>query len=231
MGGSKDYLSILEEKHNQIVLDNSNPFSALEGCLDYYESFIPEFFSSNGEAVGIRTMYENIKEDMEVVVGESTIHAIDVNKGSYMYDEYLEGMIQFIKELKSCDVIQESDQSIYVDKLNTAKKNDSIFIESLFGGKLNSIEEMPVSEAVTNVEFLIDFIPKIKEMKTQCSVLNESSTYGNALLNDSMVMLFESVNNYCYSTLKNIVKTYEDIHTVFSPVPQHKDTEPTYKLF
>ena len=68
--------------------------------LSYYESSIPEFFSKNGEATGIRNMYSGIHEMMENGI-DKTIKCVDINKSNAIYVEYMDGMIKFINDIKN----------------------------------------------------------------------------------------------------------------------------------
>ena len=59
---------------------------------------------------------------------------------------------------------------------NFARDKDSLFVNSLYGGNLNKSVDTLVSEATTNVEFLIDFIPQLKELKEKCESVHSLIT-------------------------------------------------------
>ena len=184
-------------KNNEITLES------VINDITNYELFIPEFFSKTGEAEGIRKMYSAIKESMEE---EKSIMCIDVSNSASIYNEYMEGMSKFIIDMAevNSDTDNTNDLVTFKENFNKAKQNDSIFIESLYEGKIKENEkvETPLSTAVSNVEFLIDFIPQLSILKESCTnICNtiKSNTDPNytELLNDGMKMLFESVDQYC----------------------------------
>lgn len=227
------FLEKLNEKHNNL---NSNiSIDSLVDNMKFYESFIPEFFSKNGESDGIKSVYSAIKENM---VNEKSIISSDITKSGYIYKEYMEGMISFINDISNT-VMTESvnDLNTYKEKFEKAKEKDSLFIDSLYNGKLNEQLEMPLSEAVCNIEYLIDFIPELTIMKNQCVDLNESfndikESDKKSLINNSLNMLYESVDNFCYSTIKNIITTYSNIYDkLFNESSNDKEEEIVFKLF
>lgn len=222
-----DFFNQLKDQHEKFVSLETKNITDLEDTLSFYESVIPEFFSRDGEGKGIRKMYDDIKE----CDSDLTIESFDVEKGNTIYKEYLEGMYKFINDISDASVVTEStDLSQFQEKFERAKNNDSAFIESLFGGTLNEKITVSITESTECIEFLIDYIPQIKSMKTDCRTVQESNNGSNKLLNEGLQMLFESVENYCYTTLTNILTSYEDIQQALS----NKNSEVAgdeYKLF
>lgn len=206
-----NYLEILDTSFESFKNSNLS-VEDLKDELSYYESLIPEFFSKKGEAEGIHKMYDDVTNE-----STKTVDCVDVRKSSNIYEEYLEGMMTFINDIRHINIQNDNvefDQ--FTEKFDTAKKNDSIFIQSIFGGNINSKQTVPIKEATDNVEFLIDFIPKISSMKSQCTALatemaKEKNDLKKGLLEKSVTMMIESVGNYCYSTIKSIFETYTDI--------------------
>ena len=205
--------------------------------MEYYESFIPDFFSQNGEADGIKNMYSEIRTMMENGE-EKTIECIDIGKSSSIYYEYLDGMIKFINDIKNVNTV-DSDDALYAftEKFNSAKDKDSLFIQSLYNGKLSESTDMLLSEAVTNIEFLIDFIPNLKTMKSNCCMVQESikevtDDRAKCLLDQCATMLCESVNNFCYSTIKAVTDTYSGINQIIynESVNDEPTVEEPFKL-
>lgn len=185
--------------------------------LAYYESIIPVFFSQNGEADSIRNMYKNIHESIENG-NEPIVECVDVNKSYLIYLEYVDGMIKFINEVKNITDLDGNNVKLeeYSDKFNRAKRNDSLFIESLYNGRLSEISGTKVSDAVCNIEFLIDFIPNMKSLKMECISLQDDiesiqDSTKHELLDNCLSMLYESVNTFSYNTIKNVVSTYYSI--------------------
>lgn len=198
-------LTAIKESHN------SKNFNTLKSELESYKSIIPEFFSRNGEAPGIRSMYEKIN-DFEY--RDKNINAIDLFVAESVYDDYLNGMYTFVQDLNTA-VITESDVNTYESKLNSAREKDSMFIESIFGGNLNGETQYNIREAAKDLEILINFIPKIDIFYSKSLVLSESMNSDNALVTNSVEMICESVSNYCYNVIKNVMNTYYKIMESF----------------
>lgn len=226
-----NFLESFTEKYESFKLKEPT-IDNLFDELSYYESSIPEFFSKNGEATGIRNMYSGIHEMMENGVDKS-IKCVDINKSNAIYVEYMDGMIKFINDIKNLNLNGNESMSSFTEKFENAKNKDMIFIESLYNGKINEIEDVPLSEAVYNIEFLIDFIPGLKTMKSNCCTVQESvkevtDSSKKQLLDDCTKMLCESVNNFCYHTIKAVLESYDNITLAISgdnePVTVSSDT-------
>ena len=114
------------ESTSKTMAENFNSAIAL------YESFIPDFFSKNGSADEIRAIYKELREDY---FNESTISCVDTVDAVNVYKDYSTGMQKFVTEIISAynsgntKVVEDSKVT-----LETARKNDSIFIESVFTG-------------------------------------------------------------------------------------------------
>lgn len=209
----------------------------LNSMLDFYESCIPAFFfkGENGEADNIKKIYKVVNESEDIQ--SKKILSIDINECGHIYMEYVDGMVQFINDIKNSTPNDTVNLETFQEKFDIAKSNDSLFIESLFNGDINKFTEMPVSEALVNVEYLIDFIPQIKSLKSRCDTMQESVSdelpgFKNDLLSYTMNMLFESVNNYCYNTLKTVFETYNDIYeAVIASESNPTSSEGAYQLF
>lgn len=229
------FLEQLKTKYESVKAEEST-IENLSEAIIYYENFIPDFFSSNGEAKAITEMYSTIREMYESG-NEKTIECIDISKSTGMYLEYMEGMISFINDIKNINVSESgADIEAFTEKFNRAKEKDSLFIDSLYNGKLTETVTMPLSEAVGNIEFLIDFIPNLKTMKTNCCVVKESLETANSsnqsLLNDSIEMLCESVNNFCYTTISNVLDVYTNIQNAINGVSvTEKAPKDKFELF
>lgn len=220
MDNEKTFLNELTS-HYEAFKEKDASIESLVNEIEYYESFIPEFFSKNGEAEGIRNMYSGVRTMMESNQ-EKTINCVEITKSSDIYFEYMDGMIQFINDIKNLNTVNdENSLASFTEKFNSAKDKDALFIESLYNGKLNEPSDMVLSEAVTNIEFLIDFIPNLKTMKSNCLTVQEAvkevdDMTKQSLLNNCANMLCESVNNFCYSTIKAVVDTYNGINDVLT---------------
>lgn len=230
------FISALESQHETFKTEGVNIKSLVKN-IEFYESYIPDFFSKNGEAAGIRNMYKAIRESMDC---EKSVVCANIDCSANIYREYMEGMINFIFDISDATFTESCDElKAYESKFEKAKTKDSLFIESLYGGKLNEKKEMVLSEAVANIEFLIDFIPELQTMKKQCKTLYESTKRETneakrTLLDESLVMLYESVENYCYSTISNIVDIYTDINTTLFDTKVKQQLAPSdtqFRLF
>lgn len=201
--------------------------------ISFYESFIPNFFSVNGEAEGIRMMYETV-EDKE----EMTIECVDVNKSGSIYQEYLEGMKSFLTDIsQSSSTVSEFTMESFQEKMNTAKNNDTLFIESLFNGspEINPKVSTKLTEAVQNVEYLIDFVPQMKQMKETCESVSslldnipENESTKHSLIQEGLNMMYESVGNYCSSMLSAVLTDYNMINSMINP---SNPVERNFQLF
>lgn len=205
----------------------------LKDKISFYESFIPKFFSANGEAEGIRMMYEKVEG-----FDGGKLTCVDLSHSGCVYKEYLEGMQSFIYEIasSSTDITEEVLES-FKEKMQVAKNNDSVFIESLFNGTpdINPMEEMVLTEAVQNVEYLIDFIPQMKTIKESCEkssgllgFIPAEESVRHTLVDEGLKMMYESVANYCSGMVKAVLTDYININTILNPVVT---PERNYELF
>lgn len=231
----KDVKAFLESFDNSFNEIHNETVSAdrINKELDLFESCIPDFFSRNGEANGIKSMYQGIRDNMD---DEQSITCLDLNKVSSVYEEYMDGMIQFINDINNIDLITESNEiEGYKTKLETASSNSDIFMKALYDGTYSENKEHVLSEAVTNIECLIDFIPHLNQMRNECnkceSFVNECTDENKKeLLKKSAEMMYESVGSYGYSMIKNIINTYYDINDTLKG--NIKKEEPiAFKLF
>jgi hypothetical protein len=194
---------------------NSKDFTTLEKELSEYKSIIPEFFSKDAEGSNIRALYEKMEDK---TYSDKKINLVDLSISESVYDDYLNGMYTFVSDLNTA-VITESDVDTYSDKLNSAREKDSMFIESIFGGTLNPVEESTLKEATDSLEVLINLIPKIDTFYNKSVILSESMKNDNALISSSVEMICESVGNYTYNMIKHVMDTYYDVMESFNDTP------------
>lgn len=207
---SENFIDTIDTTRNSYV-NEETCINSLTDELHSYRNLIPEFFSKNGESRGIRKMYENVKNP---VYSECTIISPDLNMSQNIYEEYVDGMVNFIRDLDR-SVTENTGVEKFEEKLNTAKKNDKLFVESLFGGDNNSDIELTLEEAVQNLEILVDFIPKLDNIYNRCTELKESVSDENDLVKESLNMLYESIGNFCYNEVRSIMDTYYSINDIF----------------
>ena len=208
---TESFLDTLDRKREGYLTEDTN-IESLNDELKCYHNSIIDFFSRNGESKGIRNIYESIRNKD---YNESTILSPDLNISQNIYEEYVDGMVQFIKDLDK-SVTESSNTNEFSKKLSTAKERDKMFVESLFGGENNSEMELTLEEAIQNLEILIDFMPKIDMIYERCNSLKESVTSESDLVNESLNMLYESIGNFCYNEVRNIIDTYYSINDLFT---------------
>ena len=228
---SINYMKLLDDKHEELK-SITETYDRVCEEIAFIESVIPEFFSNSGEGEGIRSMYKTIKVKMESPLYDIKVSCPDINRGSHIYNEYVEGMIQFIDDIGT---INESvELNAFEEKFTVARDKDNVFVNSLYGGNLNKSVDTLVSEATSNIEFLIDFIPQLKDLKSKCDLVHESvmddDSAKSKLFKESSDMLFESVSNYCYNTVKNIFECYTQIQDKIGNT-KHEKVIPEFVLF
>lgn len=227
-----DYIGVLKEKYNNFKeqMEKAQTVDELESIYNesvsfYSKELIPAFFSSRGEGKHIKDMYQKLDERKhQKYIRESKIESVDLNMANGIYRDYLSGMQTFI--LETCDTC--IDPSVYVKesencrtKLSTAKENDGLFIESIFGGSNNRSHIESIVESTKNVEYLVDFIDYLKEESTNCGdviskvkssiAANES---GCTLLTESVRLMTESMHNFVHHTIMQIFDSYDRITTM-----------------
>lgn len=232
-----DLVKDFEDGHNSFKTKCKSSYETVISEATYFTDSIKNFFSNNGEAAGIKSMYESIKEDM-ISDSPKVISCVDINIGSSMYKEYVEGMVKFIDDFKNAIMENKADElSKLKEQLSVAKNNDSIFVESIYGGQLNSIKETRLDDAICNIEYLIEFNDDISNMINECTAIHESfESIDDSEDKDSLIeaanLLYESIDNFSFKTLNNIFKTYCSINdSLSSPVAEPLTKEPVYKLF
>ncbi len=203
-------LDILEEKNRFIDSnENSIPIEKLMDEGKFILQFIPKFFSLNGEANKIREMYRAIETD----ICDKKLLCSDVYVIGNIYKEYIDGMLEFIEDIKNVPETNVTSIKGFKEKFIKAKENDAKFIDALYNGNVSDKSDLSLKEAVLNIEYLIDLIPyansmmnKCKDMDHQCDdCANNDKT---KLIRESMNLLFDSVRRYLYVTTKVIVDTY-----------------------
>lgn len=212
----KNCEEILNQKYNELQKE-TDAYTRVESMITFIESFIPEFFSKDGEEKGIRSMYKDLHVAMESVFYDKKVPCVDIHHGFHIFKEYLEGMNAFISDVKEADGALEMES--FEEKICSAREKDGLFIESLYGGSLNKVVDTELSEATSNIEFLIDFIPELKRMKETCKEYHESAIEEGdkgRLIKESMDMLYDSISHYCYHTIENVITTYESIQRSLS---------------
>ena len=229
------FLEKLENIHKDGITKRANSdtikdiATVTENELSNYEKFIPDFFCENGNEENIRKIYKLLRDGDFT---ESKVDIVDLYTSRKIYSEYYEGMAEFVKDVisESTNLTKEStNDKKYWENLEKAKVADSGFVKSIFGGEYNKRENVVLTEAVGNLEFLIDFIPKIGEMKKSSSDLSERALVEDDLTTESLRLLCDSVCNYCFESIKETMDTYDEIDRVINPSEER--TVYKFKLF
>ena len=115
-----------------------------------------------------KTILQNIEKSLGGnLTEEKSIFCADITNNHKVYMEYVDGMMKFIYDINNIVVNESTSEELekFSSKFESAKKNDSLFIESLFTGELSKPSDKPLSEAVSNIEFLIEFVPSLNKIK------------------------------------------------------------------
>lgn len=202
---------------------------SLVSILGEFKKFIPDFFSKNGAADNIRHLYSVVRENR---FPNKTVKCVDIKNAASVYYEYNKGMLDFITEIitdanYNCDNIDKN--GTFKESLAKAKTKDAEFIDSLFGGENNRVEERNLSDALQNIEVLIDFMNEIDTMvKKSQNIINTIENTNCQLVNDSVFLLYNSILKYTYKTLDNIIDVYNQINEAINTEDK---PEPKLKIF
>lgn len=208
------------------IFDNANQE------LLTYTNIIPEFFSYNKEALKIKALYKKLKE--LDYTRNRVIPCIDVNRAGCLYMEYFTGMCTFINKFINEACSENPENLPLMEKqLQTAIQADPIFIESLFGGKNNERCDEELTDAIKNVEYLVDFLDVLTNMRNSVATICDKAMpiyekYGFILHAVRLVANSScAVSNRIICT---IMDTYNDINCCLDDKPvTHVDN--TLKVF
>lgn len=206
--------------------------ASVNNVISFFERFIPDFFSYEGEANNIKDMYAKLK-DLDYARNR-VIPFIDVNLGSHVYMDYYTGMREFMESLINAVRNNDTEKLEKMrQQIDIAQNGDEYFVNSIFGGKNNEEKTETIKDAVSNVEFLIDFISIIKTMKIniESAFCNMGEYYENPMVRSMTLLMVESMTRYCYRTLVTIIDTYNHIKDTLNGVERPVAESVTFKLF
>lgn len=188
--------------------------------LDCYARIIPDFFSYNNEAVRIKELYKKL-HNLDYSRNR-VISCIDVQRAGCLYEDYFEGMIKFVDNFINEAGSGGENISLMEKQLQTAMNGDSLFIDSLFGGKNNEYCNEELTSAITNVEYLVDFLQKIKDMQhviaDTCDRATKTSVTYEYIIN-AVRLMSNSAGMFCNRVISNIMDTYEAINDCLDDKP------------
>lgn len=197
--------------------------------LDQYHHIILSFFSYNGEAVKLKALYKRLKE--LDYARNKVIPCVNVDKATGIYNEYFAGMTDFVKDYILEVSKSKSNIELMEKQLQTASQADPMFIDSLFGGKNNESVTTELTEAINNVEFLVDFINWIDYNKeTINSVCGKCKEVDYGGFGPSIRLIATSISRFINKVISTAIDTYEDIHNSLDDKPI-KTPDATFKLF
>ena len=188
-----------------------------------YTKYIKNFYLEEGK--NLLNVLNDVKDS------DIKIESVDLVKVNEIYSEYIGGMMSFINEIVSANIVSESEEITSLqEKFNRAKENDSQFIESLsskYAGKDNYL----MVEACSNIAYMVDFIPEMKILLTYCeNTENKVRGREDQLSKDSLSMIYESVSHYCNYVLNEVINVYESIENTYNGKPKETSKE-EFKLF
>lgn len=202
--------------------------------MDFYIHVIPDFFSYNNEAVKIKSIYKKLKE--LTYIRNRVITCIDVERSGYLYNEYFDGMVSFINKFMNEVSCGGDNLSLMEKQLQTAIDGDPLFIDSLFGGKNNGTTDMELTDAIKNVEYLVDFLEMLKRMKAvildTCN--RASDIYTNKKYEPVVNLVKLLANSTCVFSnrvLDNIMYTYTAINNKLDDRAQVQEKSSSFKVF
>ena len=199
--------------------------------LDCYANMIPDFFSYKHEAVRIKDLYAKLKTlDYS---RNKVINCINVDCAGYLYKEYLGGMYTFIGNFFSEVGSNGSNIKMMENQLQMATQGDPIFIESLFGGKNNEPVELELTDAIKNIEYLVDFLDTLTGIKQMvcdvCNRANELSNYEHSLT--AVRLMVHSVCTFSNRTISAIMDIYNAIQDKLNDAPVVRVQKKTLTVF
>lgn len=222
-------------KQSEDVYKNSNDIDEIKkkvlNELVCYTHIIPEFFSYDREAIKIKELYKKLK-DLDFTRNK-VISCVDICKAGCTYNEYFEGMVTFINDFISKAQAENEDLTLIEKQLQTAIQGDPLFIDSLFGGKNNEPVEEELTDAIKNVEYLVDYFETLKTMtKTVsdiCERANMISSKYEYIIN-AIKLIANSTGAFSCRVIASIVDIYDCINERLDNRPV-KAVDSTFKVF
>jgi hypothetical protein len=220
----KDRLNSVREESERVYKTSEcikTIFDTVDKELSVYTKVIPEFFSYNNEALKIKALYKKLKE--LDYVRNRVITCIDVDRAGHLYMEYFTGMCTFIDKFINEACAENPENLPLMEKqLQTAIQADPVFIDSLFGGKNNERCEEELTNAVKNVEYLVDFLNTLNDMRNAIATICDkaipvSEKYGFIL--HAVRLAANSACSASHKIICTILDTYNDINCSLDDKP------------
>lgn len=219
---------MVEHIHNCV---ENNPVAESIMLLNSYISFISYYLSDNDTYQLLESVYKKISSPLK---GDNYIDIVDNCKAFDIYQEYIDGMLEYLDELEERFAQGESviQYEEVVKAIKETMHSDKEFIEqNLFGGKNSKVcklSHVRLKYAVHNIEFLVPFSKQILDMenillnKTQKSDgIEEEQPIRiliQKLLGSSLTTFVAKVIENTIQTLNAIIKSSGNIQIPISEI-------------
>ena len=202
--------------------------------LNGYSCMITDFFSYKGDAQEIKKLYQRLKT--LDYTRNRVIPCINVDKAVLLYNEYFDGMVTFLDKFIHEVINNGMDNTVVMQKqLQTAVHADPLFIDSLFGGKNNEVEEKELTDAVESIESLIDFSNVLNHFKSTLADIYgkiASGQCGNDMPHMNMIKLIsDSVCVFSNRMMCTILDTYIGINHSLDDKSVKMFADASFKVF
>jgi len=206
-------MNYLEELNNinECYLNSECSLECAIDTLSKYKDIIPKFFSDNGEAKGIIDLYNAVKNNDKT---DSWYHCCDLNIAHDKYSNYLGGMTKFMNDLNSACCEDKCDEAM-LNKINTGISRDPMFIESILGGEMNKCQDMVATDAICNLEYLIDFIPHLTSYIGLFKQAAIDYDLTKEPVKKAIKMLSNSICLYTFSVIHLLFELYGKLRKVY----------------
>jgi hypothetical protein len=222
----ESYIDDLKGVHN-----NMEPSNVLDIIvkrftdeMQGYKKMISQFFSRDVAERDIRKIYGMIENPNSVLFDrEKTVKCVDLEKTFEIFNEYNEGMIQFVSDIiESKTTTSEEILSEFSDSLNKAKAKDKTFINTIFGGSYNPSKDCDINSALLNIEFMIKFRNVIDNMNTKFITLVDSvpNRKVDSLKYDAILLLKNSITFFTYRMIRECAENFYHINECINSTPE-----------
>lgn len=224
-----DYISSIQEKYEEIH-NIAKPWESLHNEREYFESIIDTFFSKEGEQKTLQDIYEKVIKESVIKENKSTnmIRQENFENEAKIYNEYFEGMTNFVRDVYGTSEVTESVVEDFSTKIKRAMEKDHSFIECLEDSdEFNPKKNVSAMEATYLLNSMLDFKKDMLLKEEVCNTFMKKDNLDQKLKTESMALMCESVSYYWYHSICNMLKEYENLR---ESVMEDNDETP-YVLF
>lgn len=166
-----------------------------------------------------------------------TVMKVDLSKTRRIYEEYITGMINFIKDVSSkftSDTHDSDEFEAYETKINSAIENDGKFINDLFNGRIpdNPFGDMTAELLLANFREIIPAIDNKYIFANQSceDFINSIENKDNVVVKQVISLFTGSLRTFTRQYIETAFDCY-DIIANNGPVSDKPVTMESYKLF